>query len=211
MSEKVKTSPRYRQLTFPSLMSGLEDSPAKTYPWREWVIGLGLKAKDRDYFISLLASLETQAPELFCSKTLQVFLARTTAEISQRSSGRWPNSGILSDGVCLTAKTSESPNRASASTLSGVIETGKVPDKYFLRASAAQGMLRRANQMGRPLFPHLRRALEILAATGQSTKPLPTASMRAQRGTRGQTGVGRTSRTRKQAKSVALRRKNAKA
>jgi hypothetical protein len=113
--------------------------------------------------------------------------------------------------VCLTAKTSESPNRASASTLSGVIETGKVPDKYFLRASAAQGMLRRANQMGRPLFPHLRRALEILAATGQSTKPSPTASMRAQRGTRGQTGVGRTSRTRKQAKSVALRRKNAKA
>jgi hypothetical protein len=210
MSEKAKTSPRYRQLTFPSLMSGLEDSPARMFHWREWVIGLGLKAKDRDCFINLLDSLETQAPELFCSKTSQAFLARTTAEISQRSSERWPNSGILSDGVCLTAKTSESPNRVSASTLSGVIETGKVPEKYFLRASAAQGMLRRANQMGRPLFPHLRRALEILAATAPSTKPSPTACTRARRGTPAQTGVGRTSRTQKRAKSDASRRKNAK-
>ena len=45
---------------------------------------------------------------------------------------RWPTSGIVSDGVCLTVKTSESPNHAVESTLLEVIETGEVPSRYFL-------------------------------------------------------------------------------
>ncbi len=210
MSEKTKTSPRCRQMTFLNLMSGQEDFHARTSRWRGWGIGLGLKGNDLDSFMSLLDSLEMRAPELLCSKTLRAFLARTMAEISQQSSGRWPSSGILSDGVCLTAKTSESPNRVSVSTLSGVIETGKVPHKYFLKASAAQGMLRRANRMGRPLFPYLRKALEILAVTDPCTKPLPTVSMRAQRGTRERTGAEPTSPTRRPAKSGGSRRKSVK-
>jgi hypothetical protein len=210
MSEKTKTSPRFRQMTFLNVMSGLEDFRVRTFRWREWVIDLGLKGSDLASFMSLLDSLQKLAPELCCSKTLRVSLARTKDEISQQSSGRWPSSGILSDGVCLTAKTSESPNQGSVSTLSGVIETGKVPEKYFLRASAAQGMLRRANRMGRPLFPFLRKALEILAATDQSTKPSRTVSTRVRRDTQARTGVEPTSRTRKRAKLGGSPRKSVK-
>lgn len=210
MSQKTKTYPRSRQMTFQDLMSGSEDFHAKTSRWQEWATDLGLRGSDQDSFMSLLALLEELAPELCFSKTLQVSLVPTMDEISQQSSGRWPNSGILSDGVCLTAKTSESPNRGNVSTLSGVIETGKVPEKYFLRASAAQGMLRRANRMGRPLFPYLRKALEILADMDPSIKQLPTVSTLAPHGIPEQIGVGPTSRTRKPAKSGGSRRKNAK-
>ena len=55
--------------------------------------------------------------------------------------GTLAESGILSAGVCLTAKTSESPNRAKESTLSGVIKTSKVPERFFLKPNAAKGML----------------------------------------------------------------------
>ncbi|MEA3188868.1 MAG: hypothetical protein QOD99_2698 [Chthoniobacter sp.] len=108
--------------------------------WLEWARERGLEGSALDCFTTLLASLEKHAPELSYSKTLQVFLARTVDEILAPSSGRWPSSGILSAGVCLTAKTSESPNRAKESTLLGVIETSTVPDKYFLKTNAAVGM-----------------------------------------------------------------------
>jgi len=211
MSKKAKTSQSCRQLIFPSLMSGLEDSHAKTFPWREWATDQGLRGSDLDSFMSFVDSLKEVAPELCYSKTLRAYLARTREEILQLWSGRWPTSGILSDGVCLTAKTSESPNRAKGSTLSGVIETGSVPEKYFLKPSAAQGMLRRANRMGRPLFRPLRQALEMLAEVAPSTKHSRTASTHAQPATRERTGAARTSRTRKPAKSGGSRRKNAKA
>ena len=117
-----------------------------------------------------LASLAKDAPELFYSKTFTASLIRTVEEISKSSPGHWPNSGMLLDGVCLTARISESHSHASESTLLGVIETGKAPEKYFLRPNAAKGMLRRAGQMGRNLFPPLRESLEILAAKDLSSK-----------------------------------------
>lgn len=63
----------------------------------------------------------------------------------------------------LNSKNFGVPNRASESTLLGVIETGKVQQKYFLSPSAAKGMLRRAKKMRRNLFPPLKKSLEILA------------------------------------------------
>jgi len=151
-------------------MSGQPDSHAKMSRLREEASGLGLKGRDLDSFMSLLASLERDAPELFFSKTFTVSCIRTEDETSKPLFELWPNSGILLDGVCLTAKTSESPSHAKESTLLGVIETGEVPVKYFLSPSAATGMLRRANQQGRPLFPPLRKSLEILAARDRRSK-----------------------------------------
>ena len=148
-------------------MSGLLDSHAKMSRWRAWAREQGFEGAALDSFMSLLASFERDAPELFYSKTFTVSSTRTKAAISESLFRLWPSSGILSDGVCLTARTSESPSRAKESTLSGVIETQEVPRKYFLSPSAAKGMLRRATQMGRSLFPPLRQSLEILAAKDQ--------------------------------------------
>jgi hypothetical protein len=149
---------------------GLPDSHAKMSRLREEARELGLKGRDLDSFMSLLTSLEKDTPELFSSKTFTVSCIRTKDETSKPLFELWPNSGILSDGVCLTAKTLESHNHAKECTLSGVIETSEVPDRYFLSPSAATGILRRANQQGRPLFPPLRKSLEILAAKDPKSK-----------------------------------------
>lgn len=147
---------------------GQEDSPVKTSQWHEWARELGLEGPDLDSFMNLLAYLEEHVPEFSSSRTFQVSSLATEDGISDSSFERWPNSGMAWGGVCSTAATSVSPSHATESTLSGVIETGEVPQKYFLSPNAAVGMLRRANQMGRPLFPPLRRALEILSKA-QST------------------------------------------
>ena len=88
-------------------------------------------------------------------------------EISELFSGRWPTSGILLDGECLTAGTSASPNHATESSLLGVLETGKAPRRYFLSPNAARGCLRRAERMGRNLFPPFKDALTTLARKDQ--------------------------------------------
>ena len=198
-------------MTFPLPQFGPEDSPAKTFHWQEWAKERGLEGNDLGSFMTLRASLEKHAPELFFSKTLQACSARTVDETSELSSGRWPNSGILSAGVCLTAKTSESPNHAKESTLLGVIETSTVPDKYFLRLSAAKGILRRANQMGRPLFPPLRRALEKMVEMDQYTNPSHTVSTPAPHATLELIGAAPMFDIPKEAAFADSRRKNAKA
>jgi hypothetical protein len=95
----------------------------------------GLRGRALGSFMSLLASLEKDAPELFYSKTFTACLVPTKDATSRTSYERWPTSGILSDGVCLTATASESPNHAKESTLLGVIEMSTVPDRYFLGPS----------------------------------------------------------------------------
>lgn len=154
-----------------SPMSGQQDSHAKMSHWREWAKEQDLKDRDLASFMNLLASLEKDAPELFYSKTFMACSIPIEGATLKPSFKLWPSSGILSDGVCLTAKPLESPSRAKESTLLGVIEIGAVPQKYFLKPNAAKGILRRAKQMGRNLFPPLRESLAKLETMGLSTKP----------------------------------------
>jgi hypothetical protein len=156
--------------------------------WLEWGREMGLGESDLDSFIDLLNLLAISYPELLSSKTLRAYSLHTEEEISKSLFERWPTSGIVSDGVCLTVATSEYPNHAKESILLDVIETQEVQQRYFLSPNAAQGMLRRANRMGRSLFPPLREALEILAQD-QSSKESPTASTPALQDTPEQIGV----------------------
>jgi DNA (cytosine-5)-methyltransferase 1 len=149
---------------------------------------MGLEGKSLDSFITLLSLLVKDYPELLSSKTFRAYSLPTVDETSESLFARWPTSGIVSDGVCLTVATSESPNHVKESILLDVIETGEVPQRYFLSPNAAKGMMRRADTMGRTLFPPLRAALEILAQ-GQSSKELPTASTLAQQDTQELTGA----------------------
>ena len=148
---------------------GSEDSRVKTSRWREWARALDLKGKTRDSFLNLLGYLTSTAPEFLSSRMFRVFSLATEGKTSESSSKRWPSSGILLDGVCLTAGTLESPSHVKESTLLDVIETGEVQQKYFLSPNAAKGMLRRTDRMGRNLFPPLRESLEILAQ-GRSSR-----------------------------------------
>src|SRR6266480_4596712 len=108
---------------FPTSGSGA--SLAKTSRWREWGRVQGLKGRALASFMSLLDYLEQASPKFLSSKTFQVSSLPTADETLEPLYARWPTSGIVSDGVCLIAKTSESPSRAVESTLSEVIETGE--------------------------------------------------------------------------------------
>ena len=136
---------------------------AKTSRWRAEAIAQGLKGRALDSFIHSLNLSAKLFPRLSSSRTCQVSFLPTEGEISRSFSRPWQGSGMLWDGVCLTADISESPNRAADSSLLDIIETRSVPPRYFLSPNAAAGMLRRANHQKRPLFPPLRKALETMS------------------------------------------------
>jgi len=83
--------------------------------------------------------------------------------ISPPSSGRWQNSGTVHAGECLTHATSESRNVAVESSLSRTLETGVLPQRFYLSPKACAGILRRAARRGKDLPPMLKKALEETA------------------------------------------------
>jgi hypothetical protein len=63
----------------------------------------------------------------------------------------------------LTLNTSEWPSDAAVCSLSDTLEIGDVPQRFFLSATACQGILRRAAKRGRGLPLSLQTALERAA------------------------------------------------
>jgi hypothetical protein len=63
----------------------------------------------------------------------------------------------------LTLNTSEWPKDAAVCSLSDVLETGEVPQRYFLTARACAGILRRAEKRGKKLPIALFQALQAVS------------------------------------------------
>jgi hypothetical protein len=72
-----------------------------------------------------------------------------------------PRDGLR--GEYSTLNISSWPNGASVCSLSQVLETGQIPQKYYLSAKACRGILRRAEKRGKDLPPALARALRQVA------------------------------------------------
>jgi hypothetical protein len=65
-----------------------------------------------------------------------------------------------------TLNTSEWPSDADVCLLSDTLETGDVPQRFYLSAKACQGILRRAEKRNKTLSEPLQRALEAVVAAG---------------------------------------------
>lgn len=79
-----------------------------------------------------------------------------------------------SHGACLTLSLSEwtalpeqFPSDDGVCSLSDILETGDVPQQYYLSAKACRGILRRAEKRGKELPPQLAAALQAVADSGQ--------------------------------------------
>ena len=83
------------------------------------------------------------------------------------SSGAWQNSGMGSPTAFLTLSISEFPSDAVVCSLSDILETGDVPQRYFLSATACRGILRRAEKRGKELPPRLKLALTQAGHPGE--------------------------------------------
>jgi len=68
-----------------------------------------------------------------------------------------------SPGPSLMLNTSEFRNGAAVCSLSDILETGDVPQRYFLTPKACAGILRRAERRGKELTMTLRQALQQVA------------------------------------------------
>jgi hypothetical protein len=66
---------------------------------------------------------------------------------------------------CLTLSSSEFHSAAAACLLSDILETGDVPRRFYLSATACRGILRRAEIRGKELPIVLREALQSVAGT----------------------------------------------
>ena len=80
-------------------------------------------------------------------------------------SGAWANSGMGGPTESLTLNTSEYPSVGVVCSLSDILETGDVPQRFFLSAKACRGILRRAAKRGKKLPEPLQLALEAAGGT----------------------------------------------
>jgi hypothetical protein len=70
---------------------------------------------------------------------------------------------------CWTLNISAYPSNASVCSLSDILETGDLPQRFYLSRKACAGILRRAEKRGKRLPPSLQRVLERVAL--MTTKP----------------------------------------
>ena len=78
-------------------------------------------------------------------------------------SGSWENAGMGGPTECWTLNSSEFRSGAAASLLSDILETGDLPQRYYLSPTACAGILRRAEKRGKTLPSALERTLRIVA------------------------------------------------
>ena len=109
---------------------------------------------------TIVESLQPFARNTSSGKMFQVHCHQTKEETSLACSKKWLTSGILLDGECWTLNTSESPKDVVESSLSDVLETKELPQKYYLSTKAAAGILRRAEKRGKNIPIKLKQALE---------------------------------------------------
>lgn len=97
-------------------------------------------------------------------KTSPAFCHLTEEGILEPSSGCWQNSGMGSPTGFLTLNSSEFHKDAAACSLSDILETGDLPQRYYLSPRACAGILRRAEKRGKELPEVLKSALEVVAS-----------------------------------------------
>lgn len=146
------------QLTFSSegLLAKTSASRVNELDWMENV---------QDWPETLRDCFERFARDGSYGKTSPELFPLTPDGTSWHSSGSWPTSGLVWLGVSLTLSTGESRSDAVESSLSDILETGDLPERYFLSPRACAGILRRAEKRGRMLPRALREALEQVART----------------------------------------------
>ena len=148
------------QLTFLS-----EEPPAKIFPWQDFAAVLLATAATSH--LNLYALLTEYGQSGWFGKTYPAFCRSTEEGDLELSSEGWQNAGMGSPIGFLTLNISECHSGASVCSLSDILETGDLPQRYFLSAKACAGILRRAEKRGKKLPEQLWRALKAVVDSGE--------------------------------------------
>ena len=155
--------------------SSVAGLPVRHFPSQ--VSGKGLQIQEGTLHWSFLDWLTAYAQSTSFGKTCPEFCPATEGKISPPSSGRWQNSGMGSLGGVLTlnSSVSHSGEKECTSSLSKVLETGELPQRFYLSQKACAGILRRAGKRGKALPPMLEAALRQAVSSGvEATKLTPS-------------------------------------
>jgi len=129
-----------------------------------------LQASEKDWMTRVAISclrtlplLQSIAPHGWFGRTCPASYPAGGGQILPHYFEGWENSGMGGPTECLTLNTSEWPSDAAVCSLSDTLETGTVPQRYFLSATACRGILRRAEKRGKELPSQLSHALKTVA------------------------------------------------
>ncbi len=123
----------------------------------------GLPTPEAISCLRFLQSLNVSGLNGLSGKTYPASCQVAEDGILAPSSGRWGSWGMGSPTEFSTLNGSEWPSAAAVCSLSDTLETGAVPQRFFLSAKACAGILRRAEKRGKALPPPLRDALLAVA------------------------------------------------
>jgi len=131
----------------------------------------------------ILPSLDAIAPSGWSGKTSPASCRQATDGILRPYSEGWQSAGIMRPGECLTLSTSEWTGLEGQSlrddgvcTLSDILETGDIPQRYYLSAKACRGILRRAAKRKKALPPMLEEALKAVVSASSLSENMPTTA-----------------------------------
>ena len=143
-----------------TFLASLSPSPVSE---RDWMTRVAISPS------SLLDLLADSGPYGWCGRTFPVSSRLTTGGHLEPSSGCWSNSGMGSPTEFWTLNLPEYPSDGAASSLSDILETGELPQRYYLSGRACRGILRRAAKRGKMLPPPLAHALMAVAGQEQTS------------------------------------------
>jgi hypothetical protein len=135
-------------------LAKISQSLVSEQEWTETVVNSPLNSLDllRDY-----------GPDGWSGRTSPACCRLMEDERLEPFSDSWGNSGMGSLTEFLTLSTAEYHSDGVGSSLSDILETGEVQQRYYLSATACRGILRRAKKRGKALPDALRVALESVA------------------------------------------------
>ena len=136
---------------------------------REWLTRVAIS------LLPFLRLLTDTAPHGWFGRTCPASCHQTADGILVPFSGAWSNSGIAARTESLTLSTLEWPSDAVVCSLSDILETQTVPQRFFLSATACRGILRRAEKRGKSLPQQLQDALTAVAQTDQDAMLTPSS------------------------------------
>lgn len=119
------------------------------------------------------------APDLR-RRTNVIDVSHILEEVDDRTfAHRWMSGGCAWDMQVVEGAASAAPSRIVPSRFVDVLDDEVPDDRYFLTANAAAGIIRRADIVGRTLFPPMRSALENMVSHLRGESPLPTRKAQA--------------------------------
>ena len=121
--------------------------------------------------LHFLRSLNVDGLDGLSGKMSPASCLLTEEGILEPSLGRWAHWGMGGRTESWTHSGSEWPSAVAVCSLSQTLETGPLPQRFYLSQKACAGILRRAAKRGKELPQLLSEALKAVAESDTTTKP----------------------------------------